>query len=116
MTQLMVVPIRDKGDAVLIVSLHDGEPLMGYVTTATLEGYFQRPLTGCDAFLLVKCNLQSFETMLATKSKGCERVQGLRCRASEMTLSDMRDKSGCPLSGEARDSRKQHLTIFLMPP
>ena len=54
MTQLMVVPIRDKGDAVLIVSLHDGEPVIGYVTNATLRDYFQHDLTNCDGLLLVK--------------------------------------------------------------
>jgi hypothetical protein len=113
MAQLMVVPIRDKGDAVLIVSLRDDEPLIGYVTRAALEDYFQRDLTNCDAILLVQCNFQSFEimlaakSMLAIKSMGCERAQGSR-PCIEMTLSDMRS-NGCLLSGEAlKSARADH--------
>ena len=105
MTQLMVVPIRDEGDAVLIVSLHDGAPLIGYVTRATLEDYFQYELTSCDGFLLVKSNLQSFEIMLAAKSKSSERAPGsIPC--IEMTLSDMRN-SGCALSGVVPASMRE---------
>jgi hypothetical protein len=53
MAQLMVVPIREKGHAVLLVSLYGGEPLLGYVTKATLEEYLQHHLTSCDGLLLV---------------------------------------------------------------
>jgi hypothetical protein len=97
MTQLMVVPIRDKGDAVLIVSLQDGEPVIGYVTNATLRDYFQHDLTNCDGLLLVKSNLQSFETMLAAKSKGIGRAAGAMPLV-EIALADVRN-SGRPLCG-----------------
>jgi hypothetical protein len=88
MSQLMVVPIRDKGDCVLIVGFHDGEPLMGYVTKDTLDHYFQDDLTICEYFRLVRSNLESFETKLAVKSENTRRSQGpFACL--EMTLSDL---------------------------
>jgi hypothetical protein len=102
MTQLMVVPIRDKGDAVVIVSLHDGEPLIGYVAKATLKDYFQRDLTNCHGLLLVRSNLQLFEMLLAAKSKRMGRAEGaMPC--VEITLTDVLN-SRCFLSGESVQS------------
>ena len=88
MSQLMVVPIREKGDCVVIVALHDGEPLMGYVTKDTLDHYYQDDLTICEYFQLVGSNLESFVTVLATKSENTGRSQG-RFACLEITLCDL---------------------------
>jgi len=102
MTQLMVVPIRDKGDAVVIVSLHDGEPLIGFVANATLRDYFRRDLANCHGLQIVRCNLQLFEMLLAAKSKRIRRAEGaMPC--IEITLRDVLN-SRCLLSGESVQS------------
>jgi hypothetical protein len=38
MTRLMVIPIEDKGDGVLIVTRHADAALMGFVAASTLAG------------------------------------------------------------------------------
>jgi hypothetical protein len=101
MTQLMVVPIRDKGDAILIVSLHDGEPLIGYVAKTTLRDYFQRDLTNCHCWLFVRANLQLFEMLLAAKSKRIKREGSMLC--IEITLMDVLSSRRL-LSGESVQS------------
>jgi hypothetical protein len=101
MTQLMVVPIRDKGDAILIVSLHDGEPLIGYVAKTTLRDYFQRDLTNCHCWLVVRANLQLFEMLLAAKSKRIKREGSMLC--IEITLMDVLSSRRL-LSGESVQS------------
>lgn len=98
MTQLMVVPIRHRGDAVLIVSVHDGEPLIGYVAKATLRDYFQHDLTNCRGLGIVRANLQLFEMLLAAKSKRIERQASMPC--IEITLMDVLS-SRCLLSGDS---------------
>ena len=43
MARLMAMPIRDKGDAILIVTVQASVVLMGFVTEATLANFFQQP-------------------------------------------------------------------------
>jgi hypothetical protein len=110
MTQLMVLPIRDKGDAVLIVSLHDGEPLIGYVAKATLRDYFERDLTNCHGLLAVRSNLEFFEMLLAAKSKRTGRAEGsMPC--IEITLMDVLG-GRCLLSWDWMQSERAAPTIF----
>src|SRR5258708_25530670 len=109
MTQLMIVPIRDKGDAVVIVSLHDGEPLIGYVAKATLQDYFRRDLTNCHGLQVVRSNLQLFEMLLAAKSKRIEREGSMPC--IEITLMDVLS-SCCLLRGESMQSGHAAPTAF----
>jgi len=64
MTQLMVVPIRDKGDCILVVALNNGRPLMGYVAKATLDEYFACHFTSRDGVRLVRSNLERLKSCL----------------------------------------------------
>ena len=92
----MVVPIRDKGDSIVIVALNNGEPVMGYVTKATLDDYFRNDITTCEGLRVVRSNLQAFETIVAAKSDALGGSEG-RMICVEMTLSDLQNSSR-PLS------------------
>jgi hypothetical protein len=101
MAQLMVVPIHEKGDAVLVITLHESEVLVGYVTMATLRDAFGHSLAVCDGLLLVESNLPALAPILALKSKDHASAKGLT-PCVEVTFSDIRDISR-PLSAHILD-------------
>jgi hypothetical protein len=63
----MIVPIVDKGDAVLIVSGQEGQPIVGYITGRTLEHVCKRRLSVCAWRSIVQFNLSLFEEVLVKK-------------------------------------------------
>jgi hypothetical protein len=88
-TSLMIVPIRDKGDAVLIISWSGSRSIFGYVTRSTLQAWFDRPLTMCDCRLLVETNLHVIEPILRARSQA-EEVAAELIPLIEITDSDLR--------------------------
>jgi len=68
MAHLMAIPIRDKGDAVLIVTNCAGRVLMGFVAETTLEPFFDSSPTTSQCIEFVKQRLPAFERVLLKKS------------------------------------------------
>jgi hypothetical protein len=68
MARLMTIPIRDKGEAVLIVSFSAGVILMGFVTVTTLRDFFRHPPSTCECRAFVEQHLPAFEEALFGKS------------------------------------------------
>jgi hypothetical protein len=68
MARLLAVPIRDKGDAVLIVSSSSGAIVFGFVTATTLREHFPHSPTICECMAFVELNLALFEQILLRKS------------------------------------------------
>jgi hypothetical protein len=68
MARLMAIPIRDKGDAVLIVTNCAGVILMGFVAETTLGPFFECPPTMGQCIAFVERHLPSFEHVLLHKS------------------------------------------------
>jgi hypothetical protein len=101
MAQLMIVPIHEKGDAVLVITLHESNVLVGYVTMATLRDAFGQSLAVCDGLLLVESNLLALAPILASKSKDHVPEKGLT-PCVEVTFSDIRDISK-PCSAQILD-------------
>jgi hypothetical protein len=92
MTHLMAVPICNKGDAILIVSVQASAVLMGFVTEATLANFFHRPPQTCECLAFVDRHLPSFEKILECKSKAEAYVDpSLAC--VEIAVADL-DNSG----------------------
>jgi hypothetical protein len=75
MARLMVVPIQDRGDAVLIVSQHAGVTLMGFVVNATLSGVLRRSLSNCECMAIVERHLPRFEAILARKTAEADYIE-----------------------------------------
>jgi hypothetical protein len=69
MTRLMAVPICNKGDAILIVSVQASAVLMGFVTEATLANFFHRPPQTCECLAFVDRHLPWVEKILERKSR-----------------------------------------------
>jgi hypothetical protein len=69
MARLIAIPTRDRGDAVLIVTTREGVILMGFVAETTLRPLFEAPPAMCQCLDLVERHLDSFERVLARKSK-----------------------------------------------
>lgn len=69
MARLMAIPTRGRGDAVLIVTTREGVVLMGFVAATTLRPFFEAPPAMCQCIDLVERHLDSFERVLARKSK-----------------------------------------------
>ena len=68
MARLMAIPIRDDGNAVLIVTNCDGVILMGFVAEKTLGPFFQTPPTMCQCIAFVEQHLPLFERVLLNKT------------------------------------------------
>jgi hypothetical protein len=68
MAQLMAIPIRDDGHAVLIITNCEGVILMGFVQQATLGAFFGEPPTMCQCMDFVKAHLAKIERVLLHKS------------------------------------------------
>jgi hypothetical protein len=88
-TTLMIVPIHDKGDAVLIISWDDDRPMLGYVTRSTLQACVGRPLTMCDCWRLVETRLPHIEPILRARSRAAQNVAE-RVPLIEVTEADLR--------------------------
>ena len=69
MALLMVVPIRDRGDSVLIVANSSGNTFTGFVAGVSLESYFQQKPSMCECVSFVKSHLASIEKILSKKAK-----------------------------------------------
>jgi hypothetical protein len=68
MARLMVVPIQNRGDAVLIFTRHANIELIGFVTRTTLHGFFKDSASMCDCMYFVERNLPTIEQILLRKS------------------------------------------------
>ena len=64
----MIVPIRKRGDTVLIVTHHAATELSGFVAQSTLSGllHYKPPMHDC--MLFVQRHLPAFERILLRKS------------------------------------------------
>jgi hypothetical protein len=73
MARLIALPIRDKGDSVVIVTHSAGVTLTGFVAKATLVEFFEHPPSMCECMAFVETHLQRFEEILLRKStkEGC---------------------------------------------
>jgi hypothetical protein len=75
MARLFVLPIRDRGDSVVIVTHCEGVPLMGFVARSTLEGFFKRSASMCQCVAFVQRNLPRFEQILLRKTTGARSAE-----------------------------------------
>jgi hypothetical protein len=66
-TRLIVAPIREKGDAIVIIAWQGMTPMLGYVTQATLQECVGGRLSMCDCRRLVETNLPAIELILRAK-------------------------------------------------
>ena len=70
----MIVPILNKGDAVLIVSGRGTQTIVGYITGSTLERICKRKLPICAWRSIVQSNLPLFEEALFRSFSPCRRA------------------------------------------
>jgi hypothetical protein len=66
-TRLIVAPIRDKGDAIVIIAWQGTTPMLGYVTQASIRECIGRPLSMCDCRRLVEASLPAIERVMHGK-------------------------------------------------
>jgi hypothetical protein len=88
MALLMVVPIRDRGDSVLIVTDLSGATFTGFVASSSLENYFSRNLSMCECVGVVESHLAALEKILFIKSKHENRT-GQMTPCVEITVDDL---------------------------
>jgi hypothetical protein len=68
MARVMAIPMKDHGQAVLIVTRDGSATLMGFVAVAALCACVKYPLSTCECVALVERHLTLFETILIRKS------------------------------------------------
>jgi hypothetical protein len=68
MARLMVVPIRNRGDSVLIITRHADVELIGFVARTTLRGLLNDNPSMCDCVSFVETSLPMMERILMRKS------------------------------------------------
>jgi hypothetical protein len=68
MARLMVVPIRNRGDSVLIITRHADVELIGFVARSTLHGLLKDNPSMCDCISFVERNLPVMERILMRKA------------------------------------------------
>ena len=68
MARLMVVPIRNRGHAVLIVTRYADIELIGFVARTALRGFFQDNPSMCNCMSFVELNLPTIEQILLRKT------------------------------------------------
>jgi len=93
----MIVPILDKGDAVLIVSGRGGQPIVGYITPSTLEHACKRKLSVCAWRRIVQFNLSLFEESLVRRFNPCQPAN----KCVEITILDLPSEAQNKLAAEA---------------
>jgi hypothetical protein len=69
MAQLLCIPIRDRGHAVLIISRGGQSILMGFVAQETLAHVVDHEMTSCECVNFVQRHLPLFEGILRRKSE-----------------------------------------------
>jgi hypothetical protein len=78
MARLMSVPIRKRGDAVLILSRDAANEteLIGFVAASTPSGFFEHKPSMCECISLVEQNLPAIEKFLLAKSGPSRNTDG----------------------------------------
>jgi hypothetical protein len=81
MARLMVVPIRNRGDSVLIMTRRADVELVGFVARRTLseivgQSSSDRSLSNCQCISIVKQNLDFIEQVLFQKSRQVKCADG----------------------------------------
>jgi hypothetical protein len=76
MARLMIVPIRNRGDSVLILSHHGDTTITGFIAQTTLSAFFRERPSMCECVSFVERNLKPIEAILSRKlehdsSSGC---------------------------------------------
>ena len=69
MARLLAVPIRDRGDSVLIVSNCSGVVLLGFVPETALQPFFETTPSTDECLDFVDRHLAWFEQVLEQKSR-----------------------------------------------
>jgi hypothetical protein len=89
MARLMVVPIRNRGDSVLIITRHADVELIGFVARTTLRGLLKDNPSMCDCVSFVERSLPMMERILARKSLQDASGEG-ETPCIEITAADLR--------------------------
>jgi hypothetical protein len=92
MARLMVVPIRNRGDSILIVTHQCGRELTGFITRTTLAAFFRGTPSICDCMSFVEQNLDVIELTLLTHSELDEEYGSARC--IELALPELEQAIG----------------------
>ena len=88
MARLMVVSIRNRGDAVLIITRHANIDLIGYVARSVLSNFFPNHPSMCNCMSFVELNLPKIEQiLLRTTLKGESSAGQMLC--VELTADDL---------------------------
>jgi hypothetical protein len=99
MARLMVVPIRNRGDSVLIITRHADVELIGFVARTTLRGLLKDDPSMCDCISFVERRLPMMERILMRKSLQDASGNG-RTPCVEITAADLvtiaTSGNGCP--------------------
>jgi hypothetical protein len=67
MARLMVVPIRNRGDSVLVLSHRGGTAISGFVAQTTMAAFLRDKPSMCECVSFVKRNLERVEAILQQK-------------------------------------------------
>jgi hypothetical protein len=73
MARLMIVPIRKRGDSVLILSCHAETELIGFVAQTTLAQVLHHKPPMHECMSLVQRHLKEIEPILLRKSQSVDR-------------------------------------------
>lgn len=88
MARLMVVPIRNQGDSVLIITRHADVELIGFVARTTLRGLLKDNPSMCDCISFVWESLPMMERILLRKSLQDKNREG-EIPCIEITAADL---------------------------
>jgi hypothetical protein len=67
MARLMIVPIRNRGDSVLILAHHGETTIIGFIAQTTLSTFFRARPSMCECVSFVERNLEHVEAILQRK-------------------------------------------------
>jgi hypothetical protein len=99
MARLMVVPIRNRGDSVLIITRHADVELIGFVARTTLRSLLKDNPSMCDCISFVERSLPMMEPILMRKSLQDTSGKG-ETPCAEITAADlvtiMTSGNACP--------------------
>jgi hypothetical protein len=77
MARLMIVPIEDRGDAVLVFTRYAETELVGFILLSTLATLFEHAPRDCDCIELIRRNLPRLEAVLLRKRRENGDTQGV---------------------------------------
>jgi hypothetical protein len=97
MARLIVLPIQDRGDAVVIVTRHTNIELIGFVARNALRAFFSDIPSMCDSMSFVERNLPRIERILLRKSLQEQASEG-QIPCVEITAVDL---AGIEIKGTA---------------